>query len=130
MGDTEANSLVGDGRASMTDIDQKRVAPEESLSRRIYPGFVKSDGSLSSQAFTDPQMSVDRAWYRSVDDTLGNYAGYGVAQFFCRVAIDLGQQVVPEPELLNPAHAIVQGHKPKSVQRQFARLSQLVRSPG
>jgi hypothetical protein len=113
----------------MTDIDQKRVAPEEPLSQRIYPGFVKSDGSLSSQAFTDPQMSVDRAWYRSVDDTLEKYAGYGVAQFLCQVAIDLGQEVVPAPELLNVAHALVKGQKPKSVQRQFARLSQIVRAP-
>ena len=67
------------------DIDDK-----EQLNRRIHPTFVKPDGTVSSQAFTDLKMSVDRAEYRKPKESLLNYNGYGLAGFLTQIARKIG----------------------------------------
>lgn len=99
------------------------IADTENLNRRIHPTFVKPDGSVSSQAFTDLKMSVDRAKYRTIKESLLNYNGYGLAGFLTLIAINAGQEVYAEPELLNYAHAIVSGKKTKSIARIFSKAS-------
>lgn len=100
------------------DIDDK-----EKLNRRIHPTFVKPDGTVSSQAFTDLKMSVDRAEYRKPKESLLNYNGYGLAGFLTQIARKIGQDVYSEPELLNFAHAIVEGKKTKSIARSLAKAA-------
>lgn len=99
----------------------ERITDNEKLHRRVHPTFIKSNGSVSSQAFTDPEMSVDRADYRSVDETLKDYPRHGCASVETGFARSLGQEVVAAPLLLNPAHAHVNGKKPKSVAKKLAK---------
>lgn len=99
------------------------VADAEPLHRRIHPTFVKPDGSVSSQAFVDPEMSVDRANYWSVPLTLRGYHGYGVTALQTAVAREHQQEVISDKELLNPAHALVKGKKGKTIARALAKAS-------
>jgi len=102
------------------------VAEEEPLHRRIHPTFLKPDGSVSSQAFQDPEMSVDRGRYRALVDTLRGFPRYGVACLITFAVRQLGQEVLPAKELFNPAHALVKGDKPKSIARKLAKASDWV----
>lgn len=97
------------------------IANDEKLHRRVHPTFIRSDGSVSSQAFTHTEMSVDRAKYRSLDETLDGYPEHGCAALKTEFARDLGQEIVAVPELLNPAHAHVNGKKTKSIAKELAR---------
>jgi hypothetical protein len=97
------------------------VADTEALNRRIHPGFVRPDGSVSSQAFTDMELSVDRSAYCAVSETLVGCHGYGVASIIASNARKLQQEVVADRQLLNQAHALVKGKKTKSIARALAR---------
>jgi hypothetical protein len=101
----------------------REIGDDETLHRRIHPTHVKPDGSVSSQAFRDAQMSVDRAAFRATVDTLHGYGGYGISAFIAHFARQHGQTIRADPELLNPAHALVEGTKSKSVARAFARAA-------
>lgn len=103
------------------------ISDDEKLHRRIHPTFIKPDGSLSSQAFTDPEMSVDRAEFRSLDETLDGCPNHGCAAVETGFARGLDQEVVADPMLLNPAHALVNGKKTKSIARRLAKNSVRVR---
>ncbi len=103
------------------------ISDDEKLHRRVHPTFIKSDGSVSSQAFTDSEMSVDKADYRSLDETMDGCPNHGCAAAQTEFARDLGQEVVSVPELLSPAHAHVNGKKTKSIARKLARNSTRVR---
>src|SRR5262249_29876451 len=105
---------------SVDDIPDD-IADTEPLNRRIHPDFVRPDGSVSSQAFTDSELSVDRAAYWDVAETLRGYDGYGVASIITSFARKLQQEVVADKLLLNPAHALVKGKKSKSIARALAR---------
>ncbi len=105
---------------SVDDIPDD-IADTEALNRRIHPAFVRPDGSVSSQAFTDIELSVDRATYWDVSETLRGYDGYGVANIIASFARELQQKVVADKLLLNPAHALVRGKKSKSIARALAR---------
>ncbi len=102
------------------------VDDTEPLHRRIHPTFVHPTGRISSQAFTDRDMSVDRGRYREVSETMQNCAGFGIAGFLAEAARKLGQEVRADPELLNEAHALVVGKKTKSIARKLARASDWV----
>jgi hypothetical protein len=102
------------------------VADDEPLHRRIHPFFRKPDGRVSSQAFTDPEMSVDRGRYWSAGQTLHGCNGHAVAMVVTFFARGLQQEVVADPVLLNPAHALVKGKKSKSIAKSFARMAQWV----
>ena len=105
------------------------ISDEESLHRRIHPTHIHPDGRLSSQSFRDPEMSVDRADFWPVENTLQGYQGCGVAVLQAIDARNLGQEVLSKKELLNPAHAVVIGKKPKSIARNLARAAAWVLKP-
>jgi hypothetical protein len=111
--------------ASVNDIPDE-IADDETLHRRIHPHFVRPDGRPSSQAFTDAEMSVDRAAYWEVTQTLHGYQGYGVASIVTSFARGLQQEVVADKELLNSAHALVKGKKTKGTARALARSANWV----
>jgi hypothetical protein len=106
--------------ASFDNIPED-IADTEALNRRIHPDFVRPDGSVSSQAFTDTELSVDRAAYWDVSETLRGYHGYGAASIIASFARGLQQEVMADKLLLNPAHALVKGRKSKSIARALAR---------
>lgn len=125
MGGNSLAPLGGHRGAGVTDIPNY-IDDQEVLHRRIHPLFVRPDGQPSSQAFRDPRMSVDRARYWEVNLTLREHANCGVAGLTASIARAIGQEVVSDAQLLNPAHALVLGAKPKSIARKLARASSWV----
>ena len=109
----------------MTPVPDE-VRDQEILHRRVHPTFFRPDGSISSQAFRDDEMSVDRAAFRRVEETLAGYGGYGIAALGTTTARNLGQRVLADPLPLNPAHALVRGRKTKSISRRLARSASWV----
>jgi hypothetical protein len=116
-------------RARVTEIPGV-VADEEPLHRRIHPTFVRPDGSVSSQAFRDREMSVDRGLYWEVARSLHGYDGYGIASILADSARACDQEVVADSNLFNPAHALVRGEKSKSTARRLAGAATWVVSLG
>lgn len=103
------------------------ISDEEKLHRRVHPNFIKSDGSVSSGAFKDPEMSVDRAAYRPLEETLDGCPEHSCVSLETVFARSLEQEVLAVPELLNPAHAHVSGKKTQSIARKLAKNSNRVR---
>lgn len=105
------------------------IEDADRLYRRIHPVHVKPDGTLSSAAFTDPNMSVDRANLSTPEQTLREYPKFGLAAFTAEFARNLEQEVVSNRLLLNPAHALVNGKKTDRIKRQFAREAEFLKRP-
>lgn len=99
------------------------VEDPEQLNRRVHPEQVKPDGTVSSAAFKDPEMSVDRAALRRVEETLKAHDGYGAVALIAADARALDQKVHADPTLLNPAHALVVGKKTGSISKKLAAAS-------
>lgn len=99
----------------MTDIPD-----EVDLYRRIHPNHVKDDGSISSAAFKDHEMSCDDSRHCCASDTAGRGKCIGVANFQAGMARSLDQTVEADPELDNAAHCIVRGNKNRAVAKRFA----------
>jgi hypothetical protein len=125
MGRDTADAMGHDRGAGVIMVPN-HVADDERLHRRIFPGFVRSDGSVSSQAFVDPEMSVDRARYAALSETLANFPEHGLAVLVASYARGLGQEVIADKQLLNEAHALVRGQKTKSLARRLARGAEWV----
>ena len=77
MGSDAPDPLGYHRRAGVIEVPGV-VADEEPLHRRIHPTFVRPDGSVSSQAFRDREMSVDRGLYWEPARSLQGYDGYGL----------------------------------------------------
>lgn len=105
------------------------VSDDEPLNRRIHSYQVKDDGSASSAAFTDDEMSSDRADWRSAVDSLAEHPLMGLAQYITSAARAEAQKVIARKELLNPAHAEVHGKKTRAVAKRLARASRVVVHP-
>lgn len=106
------------------------VADDEPLHRRVHPLFVKPDGSVSSQAFRDPDLSVDRGQYRPTQETMRGCETHGLVALIAAAARHLHQEVVAAPELFNPAHALVKGTKSKNTAKALARATTWVIAVG
>lgn len=118
---------MGDnGRLGLSSSIPNCIEDSEPLHRRIHPSQVKRDGQISSAAFKDPEASVDRGRYRSVQQSLENYPEHGLARIHADEARSLGQDVVADPELLNPAHALIRGRKPRKIARALAERAEWV----
>lgn len=122
MGGDPIYQVGNDGRGTLTDIPNA-IADSELLHRRIHPMQVKPDGTISSGAFRDSEMSVDRAQYCTSEQTLHGYESHGISAFLASYARQQGQEVVAAPELLNLAHALVNGKKSKSLAKAFAKTA-------
>jgi hypothetical protein len=111
-----------------------QVEDSELLHRRVHPDQVKEDGQLSSAAFHDEQLSVDRARLRGIAETMAGFPRHGAVAVLTGLARSLEQEVVADPvaitdgpELIwNHAHALVIGHKPRSIRLRLARASSWV----
>ncbi len=98
-------------------MKEKPLADDELLWRRIHPKQIVN-GRVSSEAFFDPEMSVDVA---SIQKCMANTleTGSGIAELSCRSARKLNQCVTTDPLPSNAAHAIVRGKKTKSTRRKL-----------
>lgn len=105
------------------------VGDDERLWRRIHRKQLVPDGSggtrISSGAFTDPEMSVDRADLVEADGRTHKSVmlptSVGVAEFTARLARSLSQRVLARPLPGNDAHAEVHGDKKKRAVRNAFR---------
>ena len=115
------------------------IENSELLYRRINPDQVKLDGGISSSAFqndhfppissgafNDPELSVDRAKLREPRETISNFKDRGVASIVAGFARELDQQVLADPLPDNKAHALVKGKKTKSIARKLAQSAKWV----
>lgn len=117
------------GQLSIVDGLVGEVIDAEVLHRRIHPLWMRPDGTYTSGAFTDPEMSVDRASMRSPAESLMGLEGFGLCGFSAQFARGLDQKVLAKPEMSNLAHAEVVGKKTKAIQKRFARGSRWVVQP-
>jgi len=109
------------------------VADDEALWRRVHSTQLVPDGSgakrVSSAAFKDPEMSVDRRLIREacgqgVVDSLGSSAA--LAEVSAGACVARGQECRPDPLVENPSHALVVGKKTKPTAQALAAAAQLV----
>jgi hypothetical protein len=124
-------------------VDDSSIADSASLWRRIPPWHFVYDANLqrwrpSSAAFeNDPDgkpMSVILgdlvlAAGRELEAVLIGHEGYALAMITAGLARAGGQGVVRDPTTEEPAHALVFGPKPKSLQRRLAKESVWVLPP-
>lgn len=101
------------------------IPDAEALFRRLHPAQIDPEGRPTSAAFKDHDLSVDRASMRSSQDSLGEHRqrGYGLASITAGFARGHRQEVIPDPQLFNAAHALVCGEKPRSVARALAQAA-------
>ena len=102
-----------------------RLNDDELLWRRIHRDHVKSDGRVSSAAFSGSEMSVDVERIQS-DMSITLEDGAGVAEVETVVARGLSQDVVADPLPENPAHALVIGDKPRRVKRALRDAARFI----
>jgi hypothetical protein len=124
-------------------VDDSTVADGTSLWRRIPPWHIIYDANIqrwrpSSAAFdNDPDgqpMSVILseillAAGRKPDTVLVGHPGYSLATISAGLVRACGQGIARDPLPTEPAHGIVFGLKPKSVQRRLAKESAWVLPP-
>ena len=99
----------------------EEIADVDDLYRRIHPLQVKEDGSLSSAAFKDAEMSVDVARLTTPQQSLSGYVSHGLVSITAGHARSLRQEVFHAPLETNPAHALVKGRKTDSIAKNLAR---------
>lgn len=115
----------------MSDAEREPLDGAEVLWRRVHhtqwvPDSVTGEHRISSGAFTDPELSVDRATVHEEsgrDHKATQADAPAVAAFAAQAAIDLGLQAVADPIPSNDAHALVLGAKSRSVQRALQKAS-------
>lgn len=102
------------------------VLDSELLHRRIHPTHCV-DGRVSSAAFKDDELSVDRAKLREADESLRGHSHCGLASVLTSDARAHHLEVTADPNLFNDSHALIKGRKSKSVQKSLARGCKWVR---
>ncbi len=120
-------------------ITEEEIVNEDELWRRIHPSWIIQDKNLgrsrpSSQAFTDPSMSVYLMRTHlehggTPESSIESHPDFLLAAFTVKLARDCDQRVFHDPTLVNPAHSIVEGRKTGSIKKRFAQESEWVISP-
>lgn len=114
--------------------DDSTVKDDAILWRNIPPWhFVRDENGqirASSAAFSNDKdgspMSVSladvaRVAGRSPDDMIEFLPGFALSQFVAALARRCDQGIARDPNLENPAHALVFGRKTKAIQRKLAK---------
>ena len=90
----------------------------------------------TSANFSDPDLSVDcrdllEADGETIEYSIHNYPGYGLAQFTAATArnIDQSFMVLPDPLPENPYHGLVKGKKSKTAKRAFVDAVEVLIEP-
>lgn len=118
----------------MSLTERAQLDASEFIWRRIHPNHMPG-GRLSTAAFRDDEMSVDR---RHIIEEMGlgveytRQNGVGVAELQVvaveEIAVECGVELTAVEDALHddPAHALVLGKKPKNVQRAFVARSNII----
>jgi hypothetical protein len=127
--------------ADSTHVDDKTIADDESLLRRVPPVpdyywiYDRRAGRArpSSAAFKDREMSVFllsllEADGRPAEDALQEHHSFFLVSITAGLARQCGQAVCKDPEP-DPAHGLVVGEKKKAVLSRFARAAVWVIGP-
>jgi hypothetical protein len=124
------------------DADDRTILDPDPLWRRIHPDQFVSDGQsgwrVSSAAFDNSRdgsgMSVSlgrEAQAAGVDPSLAlqRFPGFGMASVTAGECRKLEQWIERDPTRADPYHALVNGCKPKRVQRELAKAAKLLIRP-
>lgn len=113
--------------------DDAPLSDKLGLWRRVLPAWVKKlpDGSvrLTSLAFKDRRsgrISLHRADLCTLDVLTNRYPGHGVVEILVQDVRDLDCDVLPDPTLDDPSHAVIEPHPTKSGSRELARRARWV----
>ena len=115
------------------------VADEEYLWRRLLPSWITSESvgtpRISSIAFIDRrsgEVSVHRAQYSTKEAALRNHPEHSLAEIVTKIPRSLGHDVVADPTIEDPSHALIRppegashGRRKKDAKR-MAEASRLV----
>lgn len=101
-------------------MEVQEIADVDALYRRIHPLQVK-DGTPTSAAFKDAELSVDLARLTTFERSLTGYPSHGLASVTAGYARSLEQTVLHDPLETNPAHTLVKGNKTPRIARSLAR---------
>jgi len=105
---------------------QQPFPSQYNLFRGISAIFIK-EGKLSSAAFSNYEMSVDRGDMCSATQTQARKSAWiKVASFSHTVPQALNQEIKHDPKPDNNAHTLVIGKKTNSIRRKFAKESTLI----
>jgi hypothetical protein len=119
--------------------DDPTIPDDADLWRRIPRWHLVNDESIgqirpSSAAFEDhpdgsPMSVVLGAESRGAESVLAGYPGFALASIKAGLARECQQGVARDPLPEEPAHAVVFGHKTKSVRKRLAREATWVVAP-
>jgi hypothetical protein len=108
-------------------IRKRPILDEDLLYRRVHPTHVKDDGSVSTAAFKDPNLSVDLAALTTAEISLrrAKSGQYGLAKLVVRKvrAVTIPLEVIHWPEIQNYSHSLVKGKKTQSAANQLAKIA-------
>ena len=118
--------------------DDPTIRDPDPLWRRIHPTFLRSDGTVSSAAFSNSSdgsgMSVTlgrEAMATGVTPklALSRYPTHGLAAITAGDCRSHEQRIQRDPTAEDRHHALVSGEKTKAVQRQLARAAVMLALP-
>ena len=116
--------VINDDEILHRRVHYKQVKPGGAVSSAAFKG--EWHFQISSAAFKDPDLSVDRACLRSAPETQMNSEIHGVAQICAGFPRGLGLQVNHDPQPENLAHALILGKKTDTIARTLAREAKWV----
>ncbi len=106
----------------------ERITPEDDLYRRMAPGFLKPDGTISSAAYKtnsmpDKSISVDLARLTTPAESLGRVKrpGFRLGQLSAAVPFSLQFIVRLDPIEGNYSHSLIEGENTKEKCRRLAK---------
>lgn len=101
--------------------------------RRIPWWHLKESGEISSAAFQNDHgtNSFSTNWMKlsSIDDTLKNHPGFGVASITAKLCWSLGQKPKWTPVEDNTAHCDIIGRKTESICRKLRNGAEKIELP-
>ncbi len=109
------------------------ISDDDELYRRLYPTYIKDDGTVSSAAYMDRRrrpdhsISVDLARLSTPEATQARGgSGFRIGVIRCGVARDLDFSVRHAPEVDNRAHSLIEGQNTKQKCYELARATSVV----
>ena len=114
----------------------EEIADADELYRRLAPGAIRPDGTVSRVAYMrnsqpDDEISVDLARLTTPERSLAPVAGrgFGLGALVAGYPRSLGLAVRHDPLPENPSHALIVGRSDRATCRLLADQTRIVVSP-